>query len=315
MKLLIGKMILYFILILVFLEVCVRVFHLYFEYPTYYINELNVKTYLPKQQGYYVTGNRRMKYAKYNINDSGFNSYKEYNPSNTTTDIALIGDSFIEGFHQDYHRSIGKKIETKLKNTVNVFEYGHSGYDLADQLHLIQAYQEHFKNIDYIFIYIKFNNDLKRGKYTPNQWRVDLQYSTTFQIRDKIKLTTYAEGIGVFEPILRLRDRFFGIVPETYEDEAVSEADAKKYLDNLKTLIDTFGFDKTKTTFLLDKDKTSTYFLDYCDKMGYNYIDFSKAFKQSEKPTTLIYDMHWNNHGRALIANSIVDYLNKKISN
>ena len=117
MKLLIGKMILYFILILVFLEVCVRVLHLYFEYPPYYINELNVKTYLPNQGGHYVTGNRRMKYAKFNINDQGFNSFRAYNPTENTTDIALIGDSFIEGFHQDFDKSIGRKIENKLKNT------------------------------------------------------------------------------------------------------------------------------------------------------------------------------------------------------
>ena len=121
MKLLIGKMILYFILILVFLEVCVRVLHLYFEYPPYYINELNVKTYVPNQGGHYVTGNRRRKYAKFNINDQGFNSFRAYNPTENTTDIALIGDSFIEGFHQDFDKSIGRKIETKLKNQVNVY--------------------------------------------------------------------------------------------------------------------------------------------------------------------------------------------------
>ena len=313
MKTLIGKMLLYFILILFFLEIFVRVFNLYFEYPPYYINDANVKTYLPNQEGNYTTGNRRMKYAKFNINESGFNSYREYTPTKDKIDIALIGDSFIEGFHQDFDNSIGKKVENNLNNNASVFEYGHSGYDLADQLHLIKAYEEQFKLIDHIFIYLKFNNDLERSKYTPNHWRVNLQYSTSFLIRDKIKLTTYAEGIGIFDSFLDLKDKILGIPLENFDmDAEVSEADSIKYLENFKTLINTFGINKSKTSFLLDKRTTSRHFLDYCKKMDYNYVDFGDLFEKSESPTTLIYDMHWNNHGRDLIANSISSYLTKK---
>lgn len=315
MRLLAGKLILYFFLIFLCLEIVVRIFHLYFEYPPYYINDSNVKTYLPNQKGYYVTGNRRMNYAEFNINNSGFNSYREYIPTKDSIDIALIGDSFIEGFHQDYNNSIGKKIENNLNNTVNVFEYGHAGYDLADQLHLINAYKKQFELIDYIFIYIKFDNDLKRSKYTPNHWRVNLQYSTTFLIRDKIKLTTYAERIGVFGSFSDLKDKILGkpsLEPE-FDKENASNSDIQKSLDNFKTLIETFGIDKTKTCFLLDKKKTSKSFLQYCKKMGYNYLDFGNEFEKSKAPTDLIYDMHWNNNGRSIIAEAISNYLKKHL--
>lgn len=313
MKLLAGKMVLYAILILFFLEIIVRVFHLYFEYPPYYINQANVKTYLPNQKGHFVTGNRRMNYAEFNINNSGFNSYREYVPTEKSVDIALIGDSFIEGFHQNYDDSLGKKVEDDLNGSVNVFEYGHAGYDLADQFHLIQAYKEQFDLIDHIFIYIKFENDLKRSKYTPNHWRVNLQYSTTFLIRDKIKLTTYAERIGIFNPFVSLKNKLLGILDTNDEDQVPSEEDIEKYMDNFKALINTFGINKNKTTFLLDKRKTSSTFIDYCDKMGYNYLDFGNSFEKSEDPTTLIYDMHWNDHGRSVIAKEIANYLTKNI--
>jgi hypothetical protein len=41
---------------------------------------------------------------------AGFNSHREFfTPSEDKFEIALIGDSCIEGFHQDFYDSTGKK--------------------------------------------------------------------------------------------------------------------------------------------------------------------------------------------------------------
>ena len=74
MKTLILKSILYSILVFICLEFIVRVLHLYQQYPPYTINDLNLEVNTPNQKGYYVTGNRRMNFAEYNINKSGFMS-------------------------------------------------------------------------------------------------------------------------------------------------------------------------------------------------------------------------------------------------
>ncbi|MDD7885845.1 hypothetical protein [Flavivirga sp. 57AJ16] len=314
MKIFIAKTLLYSLLIFVFLEGLTRIFHLYQQYPASRINDLNVEVNTPNQKGYYVTGNRRMNFAKFNINSSGFNSYREFTPTKETNEIALIGDSFIEGLHQDYFNSIGRKVENRLDDGTEVYEYGYSGYDLADQLHLISAYKEKFELIDHIIIYIKFHNDLKRDTYIPNQYRVDLQYSTSFQIRDKVKLIAYADGIGIFEPFRNLKNKIFGqkTKAENEISHILSEKESKEYLENFKKLIETYGFDKNKTVFLLDKEKTSKLFTNYCEQMGYDYIDFGSNLERSKTPTTLIYDQHWNNHGRNIIANVISDYIRKK---
>tara|TARA_R110002049_G_scaffold253508_3_gene428875 strand:- start:1673 stop:2668 length:996 start_codon:yes stop_codon:yes gene_type:complete len=317
MKLLFLKTLLYAVLILVCLELIVRIFHLYEEQPVFIINDKNVKTYAPNQNGFSVTGNRKMNFTHYHINKSGFNSYREFTPSKDKIDVALIGDSFIEGLHQNYYNSIGKKIENKLNDGVEVFEYGHSGYDFADALHLINAYKDKFQQIDEIIIYMKFENDLQRDSYKPDQYWIDSQYFLFSRIKKKIKLLSYLDGIGALEPFRNLKTKLFSLGKRSNNKTTIIKSDENtardlKYLENFKKLIQTYGFNKNKTAILLDSNKTSQLFLDYSNSQGYTVIDFSDIIAQSKTPTTLIYDMHWNNHGRNIIATVIGNYIKEK---
>ena len=319
MKKFILKTFLYIFLILVTLEITVRVFHLYTEDPPRYIDEYGVEKRVPGSKGYAVTGNRNQDVAEFHINNAGFNSYRDYHPTDDKFEIALIGDSFIEGFHQNYYQSIGQKIENKLKG-VEVYEYGYSGYDLANQLQLIQAYQEDFKLIDEIILYMNYKNDLERGEYEPDKARIAMLSSPLFEIRDHIKLLAYGSKIGILEPLKHLiTGNAFEVNSRGYktneiEIETPDEILKRdlRYLDNFKNLVRLYGYDKTKTTLLLDSTKTSKSFLDYCDANDFKYIDFSTTFNKSTKATTLIYDWHWNNHGRDLIAQVISDYIKNK---
>lgn len=317
MKLLFLKTVLYAFLILLSMEVVVRIFHLYEEQPVFIINDKNVKTYAPNQTGYSVTGNRKMNFAEYHINNSGFNSYREFVPSKDKTDVALLGDSFIEGLHQNYYNSIGKKIEDILNDGTEVFEYGHSGYDFADELHLMQAYKEKFSQIDEIIIYMKFENDLQRDTYEPDQYWIDSQYFLFSRIKRHIKLLEYMDAIGALDPLRNLKTNLLNLGRAIHktpskQNKEVDTSVNQKYIENFKKLIQTYGFDKNKTAILLDTSKTSKLFLDYCDSMGYKIIDFSKTLENSKRPTTLIYDMHWNNHGRSLIAKLVASYIKEK---
>ena len=318
MKKLILKSGLYFLLILVCLEVTVRLFHLAKDTPTRYVDKNNVEKWIPNQNGYAVTGNRRQNFSEYRINSSGYNSYREFTPSKESIDIALVGDSFIEGFHQNYYNSIGKKVETNLQNNVKVMEFGYAGYDMADQLHLIYAYNDLFKDIDYVFLGIKFSNDLSRGKYAVVQDRLALE-SPINKILKKSKLLVYCKSIGVLDPpqllFHRIKNSIRPVIPkQKLTEQELKEKQIKndrKYLENFKNLIALYGYDKDKFVLLLDSSSTSNIFLDYLNKNNFTYIDFFSAFEKSGKPTTLIYDRHWNNHGRSIIANLISSYIKK----
>ncbi|WP_142786008.1 hypothetical protein [Changchengzhania lutea] len=316
MKKLFVKGFVYFILILCILEVYVRVFHLTKDYPTRYVDEYNVEKWVPNQEGISVTGNRRQNFSKYYINNSGYNSYREFVPAADKVEIALVGDSFIEGFHQHYYNSIGKKIENRLKG-VEVYEYGYAGYDLADQLHLINKYQSQFDLIDHVILGFKFENDLTRGEYSIMPERMKLEQPLYRNLR-KIKLLVYLQSIGALDAPRDLVGKLVSLLKRkdrSKENRVVDKEEKNEleqlYLLNFESLINTYGFDKKRFKFLLNSKNTPQSFLKYLDKNGYNYIDYSEI-DESTRPTTLIYDMHWNNRGRSIIADIIVDNFKKE---
>ncbi|MFS4417353.1 hypothetical protein [Maribacter sp. 2307ULW6-5] len=300
------RLFLYGLLIALSLELLVRAFHLYTNDPPRFIDEKGVEKRVPGHTGFSVTGNRRQNFSRFSINQAGFNSYREFTPSMTKYDIALIGDSFIEGFHVDYDESTGKKIEREMADTVAVFEYGYAGYDMANQLHLVHAYRETFQQMDAIVVYTDFTTDLDRGAYEPNTGRIALLSSTKFKIRDNIKLLSYVSKIG-------LLDRILGIGPQGQDmmtEGEKKETDAVR-LKNLKALLESYPLDPAKTYFLCDKRTTNRATMSFLESRGFTIMDFGVPFSKSELPTTLIYDQHWNHHGRQLIAELIAKNLNQ----
>ncbi|NER16872.1 hypothetical protein [Spongiivirga citrea] len=316
MKRIILRGILYSFLLVLMLEALVRVFHLHKDYPYRYIDEYQVEKWVPNQEGYRVTGNRRQNFSKYYINNSGYNSYREFNPSVEKRELALVGDSFIEGFHQNYYNSIGKKIENKVAD-IEVYEYGYAGYDFADQLHLVSQYKNQFELIDHIVFGIKFENDFTRSAYKVEYGRMALE-SPKVRLMQRSKLIVYLKNIGVlpaiqskfnsikfsFKNLGKIRGKSKNILKE--ENTALLH---KEYIENFKSLVKTYGFDKDKNTLMLDSSITPKIFIDFLNKHNYPFIDIGPALQSSKKPTTLIYDRHWNNNGRTIVAKEICDFI------
>ena len=315
MKKFIFKIGIYGILLALGMELLVRIFHLHTERPERYLDELQVEKWVPNQTGLSVTGNRKQNVGRYRINQIGFNSvYDTYTPQEDELDVALVGDSFIEGFHQDYDRSLGQKVERLLDNKVKVFEYGYAGYDLADQLHLIQAYDSVFKKIDYTVIYMRFTDDLTRDSYAVSD---RLSFNTPVnRIMKEIKTVVYLKDVGLFDPITQTMGSLMSLIkggakPGNTAKRSQEEINGIR-LENFEKLIAEYGYDKDKNILLLDSRLCSEEFLDYLKKNGFKTLDFSKTLEASETPTDLIYDQHWNDHGRELLAQLIADYVKSK---
>ncbi len=305
MKKLFLKLSLYGFITFVVLEVLVRIFHLYSETPMRYIDEYGVEKRVPNQIGTNVTGNRRQHVTDFRINENGFNTIRKEISSNDKFKIALVGDSFIEGFHQDYKNSLGRMIEEEM-DSVEVYEYGCGGYDMADQLHMINAYKEDFEKIDLIIINFKYENDLERANYTPNHDRIANLNSPIKAIRRNSKILNYLGSLGLINKL----NKFFldkkSVLTETKTAIKYNclKADSIK-IENFKNLMDDYGAYKDKMRLLLNSNKTSPDFLAYCHKTKVDYIDYARTFALAEKEVNLIYDKHWNTYGRTLIAKEI----------
>lgn len=307
---LIKKITVYGILLLLLLEVLVRVFYLYNERPTRYIDDKGIQKWIPGQEGFTVYGNRRQVFSKYHINKSGFNSYREFVPTMDGLEVALVGDSFIEGFHQNYYNSIGKKVENLLNNSMEVYEYGHSSNDFADQLHIIDSYKDKFDLIDYVILGLKFENDLTRSEYHL------IKRQPVLPILRNSKLYIYLQTIGFLDP---LKDKALNAKSSILRRGSPKEEPKKNeidnfftYLKNFQLLVKHYNYDKSKMVMLLDSRITDVRFLEYLDSNDFSYIDIATALERCDRPTTLIYDQHWNNHGRNIVAKVIADHLIKR---
>jgi hypothetical protein len=322
---LLKKIVFYGFLILVGLELLVRIFYLQNGRPVRFGDDKNVEKWIPNQRGYSVTGNRRQNVGKYQINNFGFNSvHSDYNPTQGGKEIALVGDSFIEGFHEDYTHSLGQQIEKQLKATT-VLEFGYAGYDLADELHLIQAYNDFFKNIDHTFIYLRYTDDLDRDAYEISS-RLGLDSPISRAVK-QIKLLAYLKDIGALDPLTQLPGRIIGFIStikgNTNRQLEKTSEDLKKEkieldhikLDNFIKLMTTYPLVKDRFTFLLDKSLCSESFLDYLITNDFKTLDLNEALGTSKEPTTLIYDQHWSKHGRHLIADLILNYIDSGYTN
>jgi len=311
----IKKIAIYSVLILLGLELLVRFFHLHNERPVRYLDTKEVEKWVPNQTGYSVTGNRRQNVGAYRINDFGFNSvHKNFSTSKDSLEIAIVGDSFIEGFHEDVTNSLGQQVEKKVAGS-KVIELGYAGYDLADQLHLISTYEDLFKEMDHTFIYLKYTDDLDRSSYEISS-RLGLNTPIS-RIIKKIKFLVYFKDIGLLDPLTQLPKRILSTLKnkkiKTKTDQELrlleQEKDVKR-LDNFISLIKLYPMDSHKSTFLLDKSLCSPMFLEYLDTNNFKVLDFGEVLDQSKEETTLIYDQHWSKHGRELMRNVLVNYIN-----
>ncbi|MEP1488265.1 MAG: hypothetical protein ABJK28_07535 [Algibacter sp.] len=311
MKKLFIKAIMYFFLILLCLEVLVRVFHLYSELPIEEVASDGIVKWIPNQKGISVYGNRKQQVAEYNINNSGYNSYREFKPTKNNFELAFLGDSYIEGFHQNYYNSIGKKIEDKLSN-IHVYEFGHSANDFADQMYLLHQNKDLFELIDHVIIRIKYEKDFIRGDYE------FYEKKPLFPLFRHSKLVVYLLNIGATKSLKKLYRGVMdlkNVVSKKELKPSTNKGSSKKdvhhlYLENFKKIITKYGFDKSKITLLLDSKKTDLLFVNYLNQTQINYIDYSITFdRENSKPQTLIYDAHWNDYGRELISDDIAKYI------
>jgi len=302
-------------MLLLALELLVRVFHLHNERPARYLDEHQVEKWVPNQAEFSVTGNRKQNVGEYRINNFGFNSiYDNYNIDPTKNNIALVGDSFIEGFHTNYTKSLGQQIEKKNAN-VKVLEFGYSGYDFADQMHLIKSYNHIFKELDHVIVYLRFTDDLERDAYKKSN-RLSLNTPVN-KLLKKSKLIMYAKDIGLIDPIKNKTTSILSVIKGKRE-EALNNKKLNNdslYLANFMSLTKEYQFNREKYTLLLDKSLCSKNFLDYLNTNNYKTIDINLAFNKANKPVTLIYDQHWSNYGRDLAAKSIANYLERSINN
>ena len=298
----------FFVFTLLIFEIYIRIFHLYDDVPKVRLDSNKLLVYKPNQNGSYNFGNRKEVVSKYLINSAGFNSAVEYDFSTNTPKIALIGDSYIEGFHQDVNNSIGRMIN-RLSD-YQCFEYGLSSWTLNDYLNLISSDSTLFNQFEYIFINLN-PSDLQFSLY--NYWnsevsklKVDKQNSFIYKyIYSNVKLLSSANQMGIFNNL----GKKIKILSTNNQLESNNN---DLQLKNFYEILNYFGIpiNNKKLIFIFNSNlKYQESFLNHI-KQGYNFIDLSISFNQSADLPYFRFDHHWNNKGRMLVAKEILNKIN-----
>lgn len=290
-----------FLIVLILLEITLRVFGFAARtMPTKNVDGNYL--FAPGDSGYWVRGGLGEIRNYYEINNQGFNSIVDYEGLDSATiNIALIGDSYIQGFQTDVRKSIGRQLENLLGPKYIVHEFGRAGANIVDYGLVYNEYIKS-KSYDYIFVLVT-DKDLMGSKASFMDRGNSLPKQTLIRkIYDKIHILRYlninhglgahfnqliSNGPGSIDRIHRRNDT----------KKAISE---QSYLNDInQNAIRTFP---KSTIFLYEEEKLSTYFIENF-KFEFNRIIHKR------QPIDHGFDGHWNTNGRYNCARSMADWI------
>lgn len=279
--------------VIIILEIILRVFGL----AAHTMKTANVDgNYLfePGDAGYWVRGGLAEIRSTYEINNQGYNSIIDYdslNPDNLN--IALIGDSYIQGFQTDVEKSIGRQLENIAGEGIVVHEYGRAGASIVDYS---LAYQDYVlpKGYDMTFILIT-DKDLSlskasymgRGDRIPNKGLARKIYDNVHMLR----YLNINHGLGVHirelikdgpESIERIhgQQKNVSIDPETYKEQ---------YLQSINR--EALSAFRNDVVFLFEDNRLDSLFIENFD------FEFTRV-EHIKLPKDHGLDGHWNENGR-----------------
>lgn len=249
--------------------------------------------YKPHQQGKWIRGANAEIVSSFNINSTGWNSAIDYHFENQKKYIALIGDSYIEGFHVPTDKSIGRKLEKLLPGYI-VHEYGKSSANAKDYAAFFHKYCS--QGYEIIFIFIR-NGDFRdsipnvagKGTLVPVNTKIRQLYSNI--------------------ALLRYLNIQLGLLKNL---SAISSNKIKRQNEHNKILPGKSRIDDQFQAFLSFFPQ-NVFFVYEEGSLNENMVKLlgRQAIKinHTRQPMNFGFDYHWNNDGRQNVAESLATIL------
>ena len=289
------------LLVVVSLEISLRVFGLAAQtMPTKNVD--NNYVFEPGKSGFWVRGGLKEINSYYAINKQGFNSIVDYTDlDNKNLNIALIGDSYIQGFHTDANYSIGRQLEDMLGPNVVVYEFGRAGGNIVDYG---LVYEEYVKNKKYDFIFILATDKdlaLEKASFMGKGNRVPKK-DLTRKIYDNVHLLRYLNinhGLGVH--FNKLINNGPDSIDRIHNNNLSSDIITKEsYLNSVNE--DALKLLPEDVIFLYEGGRLDDVFIENSD------FKFKKVI-HSKTPKDHGLDAHWNINGRYNCAKSMAEFI------
>jgi hypothetical protein len=254
----------------------------------------NNRLYEKNFEGVWAKGGLGEIKSNVKINNQGWNSIKNYEflPKNKIN-VAIIGDSYIEGFHENVENSIGRRLENVFANTLNVHEFGHSGGNINDYLLIYNSIK--FSNYNKIIILVS-NADFKESQPSFMGKGKEIPGFTSLP-RIIYNSLNFIKYLNVNLGLLIKMEKVFERKPHVVKNIKNENLDEIRF--------DFSVFDNKEVVFLYEKEKFNS---EIIDSLNFDSI----AIKHVIKPNNFGFDSHWNTNGRINCVNSIADYFRNK---
>jgi len=299
-----------------------------------------------KRDGVYTIGKNAHWPAKWHINNMGWNSPIDYQADGRTKPlIAIVGDSFIEGFNVNVGKTVTDDLREKVKDKYDVYGFGMSGANLSQYYQMVRYVNQVFspKVLFVNFIYNDFDQlftkDCRIGMLCLEETNAGIQeapihpYVPSFLKRiarhsSFMRYLILNLGPDVVKWQRSKKTKRNPASDQGYAhsrtDQIVKAADYlfKKFrdedrdrqlifiLDGPRREIYSNTVDKSWTLWMnqLVKEKCRKYGIDFIDMTG----PFTEQYRKEHKPFDFPEDYHWNELGHQVVANELLNYLKRK---
>jgi len=279
------------LLALLLLEGILRIFDLAVEV----VPETNLggdRLYVPGSSGSYVGGGMGEIRGSYHINAQGWNAVVDYGvPESSCSSVALIGDSFIEGFPARVEESVGRMLEELLPGSV-VHEYGKSGGNIWDHRLVYDKWVR--GRYDHVFIWVTDDDLQARRPYYMGQGQGYQGLSGAQRMYYSSALLRY---LGLNHKLgIRLKARWEEV--STSKSKKLEEAGTGDVLPTLRhEALEGLG---EEVVFLFEADKLRP---EFCS------VHPCLEVRHHLQPHNYGFDGHWNRKGQLNCATTLRDYI------
>ncbi len=167
------------IIALLFAELVVRIFFDASERPsTFYDTENKIVKYSNHiTDGTYTVGLDAAIKGRWHINEQGWNSTVNFSEKTDLNRIAIIGDSYVEGFHVNVEDRFSELLRTEVSDSIDIIELGRAGAPLSQYLHMARYCYKKYQPNTFVFnvVYNDFDGSLSLLNNAEHFLRLDIK--------------------------------------------------------------------------------------------------------------------------------------------
>jgi hypothetical protein len=299
------KIALYLVLLIFILELMIRAFRLTPEIPHRTIDSNGIQKYKTNQSGYFNSKSKE----KWLINEFGWAGVAQ---TQTDTIFSIIGDSFIENFHNPLSCHQGSYLKALLPQ-YSFFEAGRSGMSFIENLEVTKhldsliAPKEHFiylNNSDFSESILEIKKHTDRSQFSVKSNKTikgKLKGSALKKILYNIKILHYFY-LNYPNDIQSTEDIKFNVRLSNSE----KNSNILYFNKFFEFCVNNYEIDNI---ILVLHPETDNLFVELCKKYNFQIIELNSLDYKSWKFDN---DSHWNCFGHKSASSQVYNWIDSK---